>query len=58
MCDHAHMIIDDERDDNIYDQGSKFEGDLVEPHPGHRLMNISCKCIINCVIGPFIFKLI
>jgi hypothetical protein len=52
------MIIDDERDDNIYDQGSKFEGDLVEPHPGHRLMNISCKCIINCVIGPFIFKLI
>jgi hypothetical protein len=34
MCDHAHMIIDDERDDNIYDQGSKFEGDLVEPQSG------------------------
>jgi hypothetical protein len=28
------MIFQEERDNNIYDQDSEFEGDLVEPQPG------------------------
>jgi hypothetical protein len=29
-----NMIIDEERDGNMYDQGWEFQGDLVEPLPG------------------------
>jgi hypothetical protein len=28
-----HMIVEAERDDNIYDQGWDFQGELVDPEP-------------------------
>jgi hypothetical protein len=28
------MIVEDERDDNIYDGDSEFQGEFVEPHAG------------------------
>jgi hypothetical protein len=29
-----NMIVEDERDDGIHDQGWEFQGELVAPHPG------------------------
>ncbi|XP_071680521.1 uncharacterized protein [Lolium perenne] len=29
-----NMIVEEERDDNVYDQGWEFQGDLVAPEPG------------------------
>jgi hypothetical protein len=29
-----NMIVIDERDESLHDQGWKFQGELVAPHPG------------------------
>jgi hypothetical protein len=50
-----NMIVEDKRDDIIYDQGWKFKGYLVEPHVGplgQHLGNNSGMCILCCVIRP------
>jgi hypothetical protein len=29
-----NMIVEEERDDSVYDQGWNFQGELVVPNPG------------------------
>jgi hypothetical protein len=29
-----NMVVKEECDDNIYDQGCKFQGEFVDPNPG------------------------
>ena len=31
LCDHANMIVKDERDESIFDQGFDYQGENVEP---------------------------
>jgi hypothetical protein len=44
-----NMIVENERDDNIYDQGWDFQSELVEPAVGH-LGSSSCM-ITTSMIG-------
>ena len=49
------MIVEDERDDNIFDHGFDYQGDNVEPCIKNRPRLISSvSSIVSCVIGTLI----
>jgi hypothetical protein len=48
-----NMIVENERNDSIYDQGWDFQGELAEPAAGWRLGSSSCMPQIVCMIATF-----
>jgi hypothetical protein len=44
-CEIMHnMIVKDEHDEGILDQGWEFQGELVAPHPGELHLRSSSMC--------------